>query len=261
LLRLAFCPKVHCSLAPTGRQSPLPQPQSRGNGRKGPPRPNGFSTGIILVDNLHVVRAGLRLFIEEQPDMQVMAEASTADEALRAIRSLRRKTRVVVLIGLSLPGGHDSFWLIRTIRDTFPSLAILALGANADGMVVSRVLFMGADGYVDKALEPPQFLDALRKAADGELILSGLPRNWLGVIADGLEKQREAPFLTEREREVLSVAVEGLTAKDIGKRLGLRERTVTTHLGRIYHKLGVPGRVGAVRAAARVGLVTVQSLE
>jgi DNA-binding NarL/FixJ family response regulator len=239
----------------------LPQSQSRGNGRKEAPRPNQASTGVVLVDNLHVVRAGLKLFIEEQADMQVVAEASTADEALHALRSLRKKTRVVVLVGLSLPGGHDSFWLIRAIRDAFPSIAILALGANADGMVVSRVLFMGADGYIDKALEPPQFLDGLRKAAEGELILSGLPRNWLGEIAEGLDRQKEAPSLTEREREVLSVAVEGLTARDIGKRLGLRERTVTTHLGRIYHKLGVPGRVGAVRAAARVGLVTVQTLE
>src|SRR5439155_4365800 len=169
---------------------------------------------------------------------------------------------VVVLVGLGLSGSQDAFWLIRTIRDTFPSLVILAMGANGDGMAVSRALFVGADGYVDKNFEPAQFLEALRHAVDGEVVLSGVPTNWLGEIAEGLERQREAtPVLTERELEVLSVAAEGLTARQIGNRLGVRERTVTTHLGRIYSKLGVGGRVGAVRAAARVGLVTVQRQE
>jgi two-component system, NarL family, nitrate/nitrite response regulator NarL len=224
-------------------------------------KPYSSSLGIVLIDPLHVARAGLKLFLEEQSDMLVMAEAGTAEQGLLAIRNLRRKTRVVVLVSLGIPGGHDSFWLIRTIREAFPTLVILALGANVDGMVVSRALFTGADGYLDKGLEPPVFLDGLRRAADGDVILSNMPRDWLGAIADGLERQREAPALTAREREVLSVAVEGLTARAIGKRLGLRERTVTTHLGRIYHKLGVPGRVGAVRAAARVGLVTIHPFD
>jgi DNA-binding NarL/FixJ family response regulator len=217
--------------------------------------------GVVLIEPQHVVRAGLKLFLEEQSDIQVMAESGTAEQGLDALRALRRKTRVVVLVGLGLTGNHDSFWLIRTIRETFPTLVILGLGAYVDGMVVSRMLFAGADGLLEKELEPPVFLDSLRRAADGEVILTGLPRNWLGPIADGLERQRRAPALTKREREVLTVAVEGLTARDIGERLGLRERTVTTHLGRIYHKLGVPGRVGAVRAAARAGLVTIHSSE
>jgi DNA-binding NarL/FixJ family response regulator len=214
--------------------------------------------GVVLIDPLRVVRAGLKLFIEEQADMHVMAEASTSETGIEAIRTLRRKTRVVVLVGLALGGSQDAFWLIRSIRDTFPSLVILAMGSNGDGMAVSRALFVGADGYVDKNFEPDQFLDAIRHAVDGEVVLGGVPRNWLGEIAEAFERQRDAtPILTERELEVLSIAAEGLTARQIGHRLGVRERTVTTHLGRIYSKLGVGGRVGAVRAAARVGLVTV----
>ena len=232
------------------------------NGAGGSETTKTRSMGVVLIDPLHVVRAGLKLFIQEQPDMQVMGEASTSEEGVTAIRSLRRKTRVIVLVGLGLNGGQDAFWLIRTIRDTFPSLVILAMGSNGDGMAVSRALFVGADGYVDKNYEPEQFLDALRHAVDGEVVLSGVPGNWLGEIAESLERQRDAnPILTERELEVLSVAAEGLTARQIGHRLGVRERTITTHLGRIYSKLGVGGRVGAVRAAARVGLVTVNSQE
>lgn len=232
------------------------------NGAGGSEIAKGRSLGIVLIDPLRVVRVGLRLFIEEQSDMHVMAEASTSEEGLEAVRTLRRKTRVVVLVGLGLGGSQDAFSLIRTVRETFPSLVILAMGSNGDGMAVSRALFVGADGYVDKNFEPEYFLDALRHAADGEVVLGGVPRDWMGEIAEGLERQREAtPILTERELEVLVIAAEGLTARQIGHRLGVRERTVTTHLGRIYSKLGVGGRVSAVRAAARVGLVTVPVLE
>jgi DNA-binding NarL/FixJ family response regulator len=227
-----------------------------GREKKTPP------VGVVLIDPLRLVRVGLKLFIEEQPDMLVMAEASSPEEALAVLTALRRKTRVVALVGLTMGGSKDAFWLIRKIRETFPSLTILAMGSNGDGMAVSRALFVGADGYVDKSFEPHQFLEALRNAVDGEVVLEGVPRAWLGEIAEGLERQRESVrILTERELEVLAVAAEGLTAREIGTRLGVRERTVTTHLGRIYNKLGVGGRVGAVRAAARVGLVTVHLQE
>ena len=84
----------------------------------------------------------------------------------------------------------------------------------------------------------------------------------VGDIANEIERRREMELrLTEREREVLSVAAEGLTARQIAGRLGVRERTVTTHLGRIYGKLGVGTRVAAIRVAARSGLVTVGTPE
>ena len=93
-------------------------------------------------------------------------------------------------------------------------------------------------------------------------MLAGPPAEWVGPIADRIELGRDIePSLTERERQVLSVAAEGLTARQIATRLGVAERTVTTHLGRIYGKLGVGGRVAAIRSAARSGLVTVGTSE
>jgi DNA-binding NarL/FixJ family response regulator len=125
-------------------------------------------------------------------------------------------------------------------------------------MAISRALFLGADGYVDKTVDPVEFLQTIRQAADGEMVLAGPPNEWVGAIADGLEERHEIETrLTEREREVLSVAAEGLTAREIAGRLGVRERTVTTHLGRIYGKLGVGTRVAALRVAAQSGLVSV----
>jgi len=213
--------------------------------------------GVIVVDPLPVVRAALAIMIDDRPDMDVLAEAGTAEEALEAIRRIRR-SHVGVLVGLGLEGEHDSYWLIRTIRDHFPRLSVLACGANADPLSISRALFSGADGFLDKSSDPVEFLQSLRRGATGEMVLAGPPTEWVGAIAEGIERRRLVETtLTDREREVLKVAAEGLTARQIASRLGVRERTVTTHLGRIYSKLGVGTRVAAIRMATDAGLVSV----
>jgi DNA-binding NarL/FixJ family response regulator len=217
--------------------------------------------GVIVADPLPVVRAGLALMIDDRPDMDVLAEAGTAEEALEAIRRIRR-SHVVVLVSLGLEGEHDSYWLIRTIRDHFPGLSVLACGANADPLSISRALFSGADGFLDKSSDPVEFLESLRRGATGEMVLAGPPTEWMGAIAEGIERRRLVETtLTDREREVLKVAAEGLTARQIASRLGVRERTVTTHLGRIYSKLGVGTRVAAIRLATDAGLVSVGTAE
>jgi DNA-binding NarL/FixJ family response regulator len=217
--------------------------------------------GVVVVDPLPVVRAGLSLLIEDRPDMEVLAEAGTATDGLDVVSRVRR-SRVVVLVGLGLTGEHDAFWLIRTLRERFPSHAILGCGANSDPTTISRALFMGADGFVDKNIDPVEFLQSLRRAADREMVLASPASGAVAAIAQGIERRRAFDVrLTEREREVLSVAAEGLTAREIATRLGVRERTVTTHLARIYGKLGVGTRLAAIRLAAQSGLVTVGAPE
>ncbi|MFB3737365.1 MAG: LuxR C-terminal-related transcriptional regulator [Candidatus Velamenicoccus archaeovorus] len=217
--------------------------------------------GVVVADPLAVVRAGMGLLIADRPDMQVLAELGDPDQCLEAMRRIRR-SRVVVLIGLGFGGDHDSFWLIRTLRERFPTATIIACGANADATTISRTLFVGADGYVDKDADPVEFLQSIRAAARGEVVLTGAPAEWVGTIANGIDRRRElGTRLTKREQQVLSVAAEGLTAREIARRLGVRERTVTTHLTRIYGKLGVNSRVGAVVEAARSGLVSVGAAE
>jgi DNA-binding NarL/FixJ family response regulator len=216
--------------------------------------------GVVVIDPLPVVRAGLSLLIEDRPDMEVLAEAGSVEDGLDAIQRVRR-SRVVVLVGLSVSGEHDSFWLIRTLRERFPSHAVLGLGANADATMISRALFMGADGFLDKNIDPVEFLQSLRRAADREMVLGSTAQASVGEIAEGIQRRRDFDVrLTQREREVLSVAAEGLTAREIAGRLGVRERTVTTHLARIYGKLGVGTRLAAIRLAAQSGLVTVGTI-
>jgi DNA-binding NarL/FixJ family response regulator len=213
--------------------------------------------GVIVVDPVHTARAGTRLLVGSQPDMEILGQAASADEGLQTIRRIRRRARVVVLVSLGIAGEHDAFWLIRAIRERCPSYVIVGFGAAPARIAISRALFVGADGYLDTSAEPELFLDGLRRAVDGQIVLTGLPPDYLGPLADDIEVHAQDPLLTEREREVLSVAAEGLTARQIGARLGLAERTVTTHLGHIYGKLGVGGRVEAITEAARAGLVTV----
>jgi DNA-binding NarL/FixJ family response regulator len=217
--------------------------------------------GVIVVEPLPVVRAALALLIGSHPDIDVLAEAGTAEEALEAVGRTRR-SHVGVLVGLGMDGDHDSYWLIRAIRERFPDLSVVACGANADPLSISRALFAGADGFLDKSSDPVEFLQSLGRGAGGETVLAGPPIEWVEQIAEGIERRRLVETtLTDREREVLKVAAEGLTARQIASRLGVRERTVTTHLARIYSKLGVGTRVAAIRLATDAGLVSVGTSE
>jgi len=219
------------------------------------------SLGVIVVDPLPVVRAALALMIDHQPDMDVLAQAGTTDAALEAIAEIQA-SHIGVLIDLRLQDEHDAYWLIRTIRERFPDHFVVACGANAEALSISQALFSGAGAFVDKSSEPVEFIHSLRCGATGEMTLAGPATAWVGTIAEGIERRRlvEAA-LTEREREVLAVAAEGLTARQMASRLGMRERTVTTHLSRIYAKLGVGTRLSAVRLATDAGLVSVATFE
>lgn len=230
-----------------------------GTDRPAPPRRGRW--GVVIVERLPVVRAGLAMLIGAQDDLEPLAQAGSSEEALASIAKVRR-TRVIVLVGVDLETPDDALGLIREIRERYPSHAVLAMGARADPASISRALFVGADGFVDKSADPVEFLDALRRTGSRETVLAGTGIDVVGMIADGLERRRDIELLlTRREREVLAVAAEGLTAREIAARLNVRERTVTTHLSRIYAKLGVGGKLAAVRLAARSGLVTAGSPE
>jgi len=209
----------------------------------------------MLIHPLAMTRAGLSMLVSSEPGLEVLDDVGASDEALRAIDHLPRKSGVVVVIDVDPATDLDSFSLIRQIRDRFPTLPILAVGATTDEFLISRALFQGADGFCYKNGAPSLFPSAIPRVAGGEVVLEGLEQGAEGALAEAIEKSSAESVLTRREVEVLSVASEGLTAREIGRRLGMQERTVTTHLGRIYKKLGASGRVAALVAASRQGLV------
>jgi len=215
---------------------------------------------VVVVDPLHVVRAGLEMLVDRQEGFELVGSAAAGEDAFNLIRTLKRHTGTVILVGLGLAGERDAFWLIRSIREQYPTAVVVACGAHSDKKAISRALFTGADGFVDKSSPPEEFFDVLERCANGEIVIGGEEGDSIGDMADAIDQQMEnQPTLTEREREVMQVAALGLTAREIGDRLALSERTVTTHLSRIYKKLGVSTRVAAVSAATRAGLVTSES--
>lgn len=218
-------------------------------------------TRVVVVDPLPLARYGLVALLGQAPGSGVVAEVSTADEALTALRTVKRSDNAILVVSLGLTGLHDSYWLIQTVRRSMPWIKILAAGADARSTDISRSLFEGADGFVDKTLECEVFLRAIHEMGHGSLVLETTTELDAGDVLRDLESQKQvATLLSEREREILLLAADGLTAKQIGVSLGLSDRTVTTHFGRIYSKLGVNSRLGAIRAATRCGAISSPTL-
>jgi DNA-binding NarL/FixJ family response regulator len=213
---------------------------------------------VVLVDPLPIVTEGLGMFLETQFGVDVIATANDADEALDLIEKKRGRTHLTVLVAMELGGDHDALWLMRALRERFPTILVLACGVNPTRMTVSRALFVGADGFINKRADPAEFIDGMRRAAGGEMVLVGLPSDWLGPIAEDVQREQAGQtVLSTREVSVLAMAARGLSAKGIAEELGVAERTITTHLSNIYDKLGVHSRVAAISTAQKEGLIPV----
>src|SRR5437763_6233947 len=173
---------------------------------------------VVVVGPASTARAGVAMLIDAQPDMEIVGQAGDGDAGLQAVRRLRRRSDVIVVVSISLRGEHDAFWLIRQVRERCPEYAIVATGVMPARVAISRALFVGADGYLDVTAEPAAFLDGIRRAGDGSVVFAGLPSAYLGEVAVGIELQDEGPPLTERERGVLCVGAGGLTDRQIAAR-------------------------------------------
>jgi DNA-binding NarL/FixJ family response regulator len=215
---------------------------------------------LVVVDPSPVVLEAISLFLDSQPDLEVVLRAQTAGQVLDRLKGFRRKG-VVALVAMELQGEQDAYWLIHTVREQHPEIRIAAFGVVLDRPSISRALFVGADGFIDKRANPIQFLDAIRRTSRGEMVLAGVPRDWLGPITGDIETGSTGQgILSRRELEILTVAAEGLTAKEIAMRMGVAARTVTTHLANIYAKLEVGTRVAAVMKAANLGLIDMDAM-
>jgi len=213
---------------------------------------------LVVVEPVPLVAEALGLFLGTQPGVTVRACATTRAEAFQALERIVGRRFLTILVAIDGPLPDDGYRLIRELRDVFPLFLILASHADPTPVAVARALFDGADGFLDKRADPREFVDGLRRAAAGETVLVGVPGAWLGTIAAGIRRERHRsvyPTISQREQEVLALASTGLSAKGVAERLGVSERTVTTHLQNIYSKLGVHSRVAAIGMAAREGVI------
>jgi DNA-binding NarL/FixJ family response regulator len=206
-----------------------------------------MSTRVLVVDDHPVVRGGLVGWLDAQPDLTVVGEASDRLEALAMVASLAPD---VVLMDLRMPR-MDGVTAIERLAATHPGVRVLVLTTYDTDADIVRAVAAGATGYLLKDAPLPQLADAVRAAARGETVLAP-------PVAARLVSRMRAPAAEEptaRELEVLGGVARGLTNADIGRELFIGEATVKTHLLRVFAKLGVDDRTRAVMVAVERGLL------
>ncbi|MEV7403721.1 response regulator transcription factor [Streptomyces sp. NPDC091267] len=196
---------------------------------------------ILLCDDHAVVRAGLLALLGSEPDIEVVGEAGSGEEAVALTAKL---TPDVVLMDLQLGEGIDGVEATRRIAATTAGAHVLVLTTYDTDADITRAIEAGATGYLLKAERPEELFAAIRSAAQGRTTLS--PPVASRVMA---RMRKPLPTLTDRELDILGQLSQGLGNRDIARALFISEATVKTHLGRIYDKLGVDTRAGAVSVA------------
>ena len=214
---------------------------------------------ILLVDDQALVRAGFRMILDAEPDMEVVGEASDGREAIDQVRSLRPD---VVLMDIRMPeldGLEAARRILATTGDDAPKILMLTT-FDLDEYVY-EALRAGASGFLLKDTPPEQLVDAIRVVAGGDALLSpSITRRVISEFVKGSGPKPQAQFprlqdLTARELEVPVLIARGLSNAEIARELWVSETTVKTHVARMLMKLGLRDRVQAVVLAYESGLI------
>ena len=204
---------------------------------------------VLIVDDHAVVRRGLRAFLELQPDVEVVGEATDGASAEGMTGTLHPD---VVLMDLVMPN-TDGIATIRRLRAAGEKPTVLVLTSFLDDVHVFAALQAGAAGYLLKDIQPDELVRAIRQVHQGESALH--PKVAARLVQHTAQPAGFADF-TPRERDVLRLLAEGFANKEIARRLSLSEKTVKTHVSNILQKLGVADRTQAALLAVRRGLVS-----
>ncbi|MFJ4483587.1 response regulator [Streptomyces longwoodensis] len=207
---------------------------------------------VFLLDDHEVVRRGVHDLLDDEPDITVVGEAATVEQALVRVPALRPD---VAVLDVRLPDG-DGVTVCREVRSLMPDLACLMLTSFDDEEALLDSIMAGAAGYVLKQIQGSDLVSAVRTVARGQSLLdaSATARLMTRLRGGGQQPAEEPdvlPGLTDREREILDLIGEGLTNRQIGQRLYLAEKTVKNHISRLLAKLGVERRVQAAVIATQ----------
>jgi two-component system, NarL family, response regulator LiaR len=208
---------------------------------------------VLIADDHEIVRQGLRAFLELDPALDVVGDATNGRQAVRLAHRLRPD---VVLMDLSMPE-LDGIAATQDIRRELPDTKVLVLTSVLEEASVRGAVRAGAIGYLLKDTRAPELREAIKAAAAGQVQLSP-------AAAARLMREVTAPerldALTEREVKVLRLLARGSANKQIARDLGIAEKTVKTHVSSILGKLGVQSRTQAALYAGRIGLVRLDAL-
>jgi len=223
---------------------------------------SGREIKLLLADDHAVVRSGTRQLLERQPDFRIMGEAADGIEAISMTHELKPD---VVIMDVRMPrmSGVEA---TKRIKAECPGVKVLVLTAHDDDEYVFALLQAGANGYLLKTAEIEELVQAIRMVYDGK---SALAPEVTGKVVAQFTSGKALPEavgmaqdnydgLTDREVAVLSLVGQGLSNKQIGKKLAISDRTVQAHLSNIFAKLGVSSRTEAVMHAVRKGWITTE---
>jgi len=207
---------------------------------------------VLLADDHHIVRAGIRQLLESARDLQVIAEAGDGEEAQVLIG--KHKPDVAVL-DIQMPNA-SGIEVTRWVRSHLPEVGVLILTAYDDDPYVMAVLQAGANGYVLKTANADELIQAVRDVHEGKSALApSITRKLMSNIFKATDS-KPVESLTDRELDVLRLAAKGFTNKAIGVQLGISDRTVQGHLAHIFAKLQANSRTEAVMRAVSLGWVS-----
>lgn len=207
---------------------------------------------VLLADDHHMVRAGIRQLLEEAGDLQVIAEAGDGEEAQLLIQ--QQKPDVAVL-DIQMPKA-SGIEVTRWVRSHLPDVGVLILTAYDDDPYVMAVLQAGANGYVLKTAKAEDLIQAVRDVNEGKSALDpAITGKLMASLFKRPEKSAVEP-LTDRELDVLRLAAKGFTNKAIGMQLNISDRTVQGHLAHIFAKLQATSRTEAVMRAVSLGWIS-----
>lgn len=207
---------------------------------------------VLLADDHSVVRAGLRRIIEDDGDMQVIAEAADGREA---IQKVHKTLPDVAIIDISMPG-MDGLEIISQLRSHFSELPILILTMHEEEQYVVRAISLGATGYVTKRSAPEELVEAIRKVHAGGRFLSDIAAESLAErIAKGTQQLSPLDSLSNREIQVLRCLALGQTNREIAEAYCLSVKTVDTYRSRLLNKLNLRNNADLSRFAIQNRLI------
>jgi two-component system response regulator NreC len=210
---------------------------------------------IIIVDDHAMVRSGLRMLLSGNGAIEVAAEAADGDEGIKAALAHRPD---VVLMDLSMPQGKDGLTAVSELKKLLPDVAILMLSMHDDSAYLFRAIEAGASGYVLKSAPHEELLHAIATVAAGDAYLyPSATKKLMDEYAEQAKKGGQDGFeaLSEREKEVLSLAAKGYANKEIAEMLFISVKTVETHKSNVMEKLGLKTRPELIQFAMKKGLL------
>ena len=207
---------------------------------------------VVLADDHSVVRKGIKMLISGDEDIEILGEAASGTEALQMVKSLEPN---IIITDISMPG-MSGIELAEKIKTEYPSTKVLVLSTHNDEEYILRSFEAGALGYLPKDTEEDEFLAAIKTVADGDVFYTNEVSN---ILTKSLIKQKrsfdDTRDLTEREKEILKLIVEGLSNKEIGDKLFISVRTVDTHRRNIMDKIEAKNTAELVRKAIEDKLI------